>query len=100
MKVCLGKTSTTNSKYRVCKLLLAAFNSHTHSNFLLLQIPGFNKKGELLDSLCEYSVPMKRAVWFIKVFSCNSTITMVTACCIVDGSIYGQFDGDKDQKKT
>ena len=31
------------------------------------QIPGFNKKEELFDSLCEYSVPMKRAIWFIKV---------------------------------
>ena len=41
-----------------CQLSYFIFNT---------QIPGFNKKDELLDSLCEHCVPMKRAVWFIKV---------------------------------
>ncbi len=31
-----------------------------------IQFPIFNKKEEILSSLCEFNIPLYRAVWFIK----------------------------------
>lgn len=39
----------------------------------LLQVPIFNKKEEIFSSLCDYSIPMLRAAWFIKISSAYNT---------------------------
>ena len=39
-----------------------------------LQIPLLMKKEEIFDLLCEHSVPMSRATWFIKVRSGQYTV--------------------------
>ena len=36
-------------------------------------MPIFNKKEEIFSSLCEYSIPMLRAAWFIKISSAYTT---------------------------
>lgn len=38
-------------------------------HLLLLQVPIFNKKEEIFMTLYEFSVPMLRAAWFIKMSS-------------------------------
>jgi len=40
---------------------------------LSLQVPIFNKKEEIFSSLCDYSIPMLRAAWFIKISSAYNT---------------------------
>ena len=40
---------------------------------MLLQVPIFNKKEEIFSSLCDYSIPMLRAAWFIKISSAYTT---------------------------
>lgn len=39
------------------------------SNFLITQVPIFSKREDMFLTLCEYSVPMLRATWFIKMTS-------------------------------
>ena len=41
--------------------------------FVFLKVPIFNKKEELFSSLCENSVPILRAAWFIKMTSAYNT---------------------------
>lgn len=36
-------------------------------------MPIFNKKEEIFSSLCDYSIPMLRAAWFIKISSAYNT---------------------------
>ena len=43
------------------------------SVMFLLQVPIFNKKEEIFSSLCEHSVPMLRAAWFIKMTAAYNT---------------------------
>ena len=38
-----------------------------------LKVPIFNKKEEIFSSLCDYSIPMLRAAWFIKISSAYNT---------------------------
>lgn len=37
------------------------------------KVPIFNKKEEIFSSLCDYSIPMLRAAWFIKISSAYTT---------------------------
>ena len=36
---------------------------------LLFEVPIFSKREEMLLTLCEYTVPIQRAVWYIKMAS-------------------------------
>ena len=37
--------------------------------FLFFQVPVFNKKEEVFINLCEYQIPMTRAMWLLKMSS-------------------------------
>ena len=50
---------------RAC--LWSLFNCGTPPSLPSAQIPLLMKKEEIFDLLCEHSVPMSRATWFIKV---------------------------------
>lgn len=39
------------------------------------QVPTFNKKEEIFSTLCEYSVPLVRAAWFIKMTAAHNMAT-------------------------
>ena len=44
-------------------------------NVYLFQVPTFNKKEEIFSTLCEYSVPLVRAAWFIKMTAAHMSAT-------------------------
>ena len=55
------------------------FYDHTkyvyHSHVYHFQVPTFNKKEEIFSTLCEYSVPLVRAAWFIKMTAAHMSAT-------------------------